>query len=109
MVDRRHRELGDDDVKKISETYHAWRGELKHKEYHEIPGFSKSASLDEIRRNGWILTPGRFVGAEEEADEDEPFEEKMEQFTSELAKQMNEGAVLEAEIKKNLKNVGYEI
>jgi len=109
MVDRRHRELSDDDVKKISEAYHAWRGELKHREYQEVPGFCRTASREEIRKNGWILTPGRFVGTEEEADDDEFFEERMKQLSSELAKQMDESAALDAEIKKNLKIIGYEL
>src|SRR5438128_7214704 len=59
MVDRRHKELADDDVKRISWTYHAWRGELKDKKYRDVPGFCESASLEEIRKQGWILTPGR--------------------------------------------------
>ena len=109
LVDRRHRELSDDDVKKISETYHAWRGELKHRQYEEIPGFCKAASLEEIKKNGWILTPGRFVGTEEKADDDVLFDERMKQLTSDLAKQMNEGAVLDAEMRKNLKIIGYEL
>jgi type I restriction enzyme M protein len=107
MVDRRHRQLTEDEIKKISETYHAWRGELKGKKYQDIPGFCKSASLEEIRKHEWILTPGRYVGAEEEEDDGEEFEQKMKRLTSELSKQMEEGKRLDAEIRKNLESIGY--
>ncbi|WP_239654997.1 HsdM family class I SAM-dependent methyltransferase [Candidatus Nitrosotenuis uzonensis] len=109
MVDRRHRELTDEDIKRISDTYHAWRGELKDKKYKDVPGFCKSASLDEIRKHEWILTPGRYVGAEEEEEDDEVFEEKMKKLTSELSKQMEEGKRLDEEIKKNLESIGFVI
>ncbi|AFU59832.1 N-6 DNA methylase [Candidatus Nitrososphaera gargensis Ga9.2] len=109
MIDRRHRELTDEDIKKISDTYHAWRGELKDKKYEDIPGFCKSATLEEVRKQQWILTPGRYVGAEEEEEDDEEFEEKMNRLTSELAKQMEEGRRLDEEIKKNLASIGYRI
>ncbi|MCA2004098.1 MAG: type I restriction-modification system subunit M [Candidatus Nitrosotenuis sp.] len=109
MVDRRHREITDEDIKKISDTYHAWRGELKDKKYKDVPGFCKSASLDEIRKHEWILTPGRYVGAEEEEEDDEVFEEKMKKLTSELSKQMEEGKRLDEEIKKNLASIGWKI
>jgi len=109
MVDRRHRELTDADIKKISDTYYAWRGELKDKKYQDILGFCTSTSLEEIRKHGWILTPSRYVGVEDEEEDKEVFEEKMKRLTSELAKQMEDGKKLDAEIKKNMKTVGYEI
>ncbi|MEM3112770.1 MAG: N-6 DNA methylase, partial [Candidatus Anstonellales archaeon] len=109
LVDRRHKELTDEDIRKISDTYHAWRGELKNKKYEDIPGFCKSASLEEIRKHEWILTPGRYVGAEEEEEDEQEFEEKMKRLTSELSKQMEEGKKLDAEIRKNLKQIGYDI
>jgi type I restriction enzyme M protein len=107
MVDRRHRELTIDDVKKISDTYHAWRGEVGN--YEDVLGFCKSAKLDEIRKHNHILTPGRYVGAEEEEEDTEVFEEKMKRLTSELAKQMEEGKRLDEEIKKNLKGIGFKL
>jgi len=107
MVDRRHRELNDDDIEKIAGTYHAWRGEGG--EYQDVPGFCKSTTLDEIKKHGHILTPGRYVGFEEEEDDGEPFEEKMKGLTTELAEQMGEGKKLDEEIKKNLGGLGYEI
>ncbi len=109
MVDRRHREMTDEETKKISDTYHAWRGELKDKKYEDIPGFCKSATLEEVRRQQWILTPGRYVGTEEEEEDDEEFEEKMNNLTSELAKQMEEGKKLDEEIRKNLASIGFRL
>lgn len=109
MVDRRHRELTEEDIKKISETYHAWRGELKDRKYQDIPGFCKSSSLEEIRKHQWILTPGRYVGAEEEEIDDEEFDKNMKYLTSELAKQLENGNRLGEEIKANLRKIGYEL
>jgi type I restriction enzyme M protein len=107
LVDRRHRELTDDEIKKIADTYHAWRGEGG--EYEDVPGFCKSAKLDEIRKHGHILTPGRYVGAEEEEEDDEEFDEKMKRLTSELSGQMKEAKRLDDEIKKNLKSIGFVV
>jgi len=107
MIDRRHRQLTPDDIKKISDTYHAWRGEGG--EYEDIPGFCKSAKLDEIRKHSHILTPGRYVGAEEEEEDQEVFEEKMKRLTSELAQQMEESKLLNDEIKKNLESISYKV
>jgi type I restriction enzyme M protein len=108
MVDRRHKELRAEDIGKIAETYHAWRGELT-KEYRDIPGFCKSSSIEEIRRQAWILTPGRYVGAEAERVESEGFEDAMKRLTSDLAHQMGEGRVLDDEIKRNLRSIGYGV
>jgi type I restriction enzyme M protein len=107
MVDRRHRELTAGEIKQMSDIYHAWRGELKDKKYQDILGFCKSVSLNDIREQGWILTPGRYVGAEKEAADEEAFEEKMKRLGAELSKQMDEGRTLDAEIKKNLERIGY--
>jgi type I restriction enzyme M protein len=109
MVDRRHKELRDEDIGKISGVYHAWRGELKDKKYQDTPGFCKSASLDEIRKQGWILTPGRYVGAEEEDEDAENFEEKMKRLTAELSEQMKQAQKLDEEIKENLESIGFSI
>jgi len=108
MVDRRHRELSNDEIKKISDIYHAWRGEIKDKKYHDIAGFCKSASLEEIGKQGWVLTPGRYVGAEEEKEDTEEFENKMKRLTSEFALQIEEGKRLDESIRKNLTSIGYE-
>ncbi|VVB81475.1 N-6 DNA Methylase [uncultured archaeon] len=105
MIDRRHRELTNEDVKKISDVYHAWRGEGG--KYEDVLGFCKSAKLEEIQKQGHMLTPGRYVGAEEIEEDMEVFKEKMKRLTSELAKQMEEGKKLDEEIKKNLNGLGF--
>ena len=110
MVDRRHRELSQEDVKRIADTYHAWRGELvdgQKLEYADIAGFCKATKLEELRKQNHILTPGRYVGAEEEDEDEEVFEEKMKRLTSELASHMEEGKKLDEEIKKSLGRIGY--
>jgi type I restriction enzyme M protein len=109
LVDRRHRELTPEDIKKIADTYHAWRGEPVNGqkiEYVDVAGFCKAAKLDEIKKQGHMLTPGRYVGNEEEEDDGEEFEEKMKKLATELAEQMKEGNRLDEEIKKNLGNIG---
>ena len=112
MKNRRNRALSDEDVKKISDTYHAWRGEPidgKKVKYEDVLGFCKSAKLDEIEKHGFILTPGRYVGIPEEEEDDEIFEEKMKRLTSELSEQMKEGQKLGGEIKKNLESIGFKV
>ena len=107
MVDRTHRELTDDEIAHIARTYHAWRGEKDAGKYEDIPGFCKSAKLDEIRKHGHVLTPGRYVGAEAQEDDGEPFEEKMKQLTATLINQFSESAELEKAIRENLRGLGY--
>jgi type I restriction enzyme M protein len=108
MIDRVHRELTDADIGKIAETYHAWRGDRNCKQtYADIPGFCKSATLEEIRKHGHVLTPGRYVGAAEVEDDGEPFEEKMKRLTATLRQQQAEAAKLDAAIAANLKDLGY--
>lgn len=107
MKDRRHRDLTEEDIKKISSTYHAWRGEDG--EYKDVTGFCKSSILEEVRKQDYILTPGRYVGIPEEKDDGISFEEKMKRLTTELAEQMKESERLDEEIKKNLESIGYEI
>jgi type I restriction enzyme M protein len=110
MVDRRHRQLTDEEVKKIANAYHTWRGEPidgQKAEYQDIAGFCKTVKLEEIRTRGHILTPGRYVGnEEEEADEDE-FEEKMQKLSANLFEQMKVSEELDDLIKKNLERLGY--
>ena len=107
MIDRRHRELNDEDIKKISSTYHAWRGEGS--KYADVKGFCKEANLEEIAKNGYVLTPGRYVGTEEAEEDEEEFEEKMKKLTNELSEQFKKSKELEEEIRKNLKGIGYQI
>lgn len=105
LIDRVHRELTDDDITKIADTYHAWQSQSD--TYADISGFCKSAPLETIRTHGHVLTPGRYVGAEEVEDDGEPFEEKMPRLVAELNSQFAESAKLEAAIKANLEGLGY--
>lgn len=97
----------DTDIGRIVGAYHAWRGEQGAGEYDDIPGFCKSANLEEIRKHGHVLTPGRYVGATEEEDDGEPFEEKMQRLTADLQAQFAESDALEMRIKANLEGLGY--
>jgi len=108
MVDRRHKELTKEEVKKIADTYHAWRGENKQK-YEDVPGFCKSAKFEEVEKHNFILTPGRYVGVAEEEDDGIPFEEKMKKLVGELREQFKESERLEKEIKQNLNKIGWEV
>jgi type I restriction enzyme M protein len=107
MVDRTHRELTDADVARIAGTYHAWRGDSGAGEYEDVPGFCKDATLDDIRKHGHVLTPGRYVGAEAAEDDGEPFEEKMKRLVATLREQQAEAAKLDAAIAANLRELGY--
>lgn len=106
MVDRRHRELSDEDVKKIADTYHNYRNIDGN--YEDVQGFCKAAKLEEVREHEYVLTPGRYVGIEEQEDDGVPFEEKMEALTSELGELFEKSRSLEEEIRKNLGGIGYE-
>jgi type I restriction enzyme M protein len=107
MVDRTHRELADADVARIAGTYHAWRGDQGAGEYSDVPGFCKAAVLEEIRKHGHVLTPGRYVGAEAVEDDGEPFDAKMTRLTAALRGQQEEAARLDAVIAANLRELGY--
>lgn len=137
LIDRVHRDLTDEDIAKIADTYHAWKAGASSKRapgtsespgpaakssapssesnssnlsilsYTDIPGFCKSATLDDIRQHNYILTPGRYVGAAEVEDDGEPFEEKMARLTAELREQMAEAKKLDALIWANLEDIGY--
>ena len=106
MIDRRHRELTTEDIKKIADTYHNYRN--VDGSYEDIQGFCKAAKLEEVRENEYVLTPGRYVGIEEEEDDGIPFEEKMKALTSELGELFEESRRLEEEIRKNLGAIGFE-
>ena len=107
MVSRTHRELTDEEIQRIARTYHAWRGQKEAGEYADVPGFCKSATIEEIRKHGYVLTPGRYVGAELREDDDEPFDEKMKRLVATLREQQAEAARLDATIVANLKELGY--
>jgi type I restriction enzyme M protein len=112
LVDRVHRDLTDEDISMLANTYHAWKSETLKVSgkplgsgYEDIPGFCKSVTLDEIRAQGYVLTPGRYVGAAELEEDDEPFEQKMARLTKELEGQFEESEKLEKQIRENLKRL----
>ncbi len=122
LIDRVHRELTYDDISKIADTYHAWRGDnvgadlrvspdaqanTQVRTYEDIPGFCKSATTDDIRGHNYILTPGRYVGAAEVEDDGEPFEEKMAKLTAALREQTEQAKKLDQLIWANLEDIGY--
>jgi type I restriction enzyme M protein len=129
MVDRTHRELTDEEIARIARTYHAWRSFGPHPasghplplgegrgegnpgmaRYADIPGFCKSATLEEVRKHGYVLTPGRYVGAELRDDDDEPFAEKMARLVEQLRKQQVEAARLDEVIEANLRELGFSM
>ena len=106
MVNRRNKELSDDDIKLIARTYHNWRG--KDGKYEDRAGFCKAATIEEVKSNNYVLMPGRYVGTEEEIDDGIPFDEKMNALTAKLAAQFTKGNELEKTIRENLKRIGYE-
>lgn len=108
MVDRTHKELTTEDIAEITRTYHAWRGEEKDGDYEDVAGYCKAASLEDIKANDYVLTPGRYVGVAEEEDDGIPFEDKMKDLTTLLTEQMSQSEQLDKDIKENLKLLGYE-
>lgn len=111
MKDRVLRDFTDADIAKITNALHAWQqGEnFEGDVYQDEKGFCFSAELKDIQKHDYVLTPGRYVGAVEQEDDGEPFAEKMARLTGQLKQQFAESAVLESEIKKNLKGLGYEL
>ncbi|MEE4312971.1 MAG: class I SAM-dependent DNA methyltransferase [Desulfofustis sp.] len=117
LVDRVHRELNDDDIAKIANTYHSWRSVAEGRDlgdsaltegsYSDVPGFCKSAEKEEIEKHGFVLTPGRYVGAEALEDDGIPFETKMTEMSQTLYAQMEQAQELDATIRQNLKGLGY--
>jgi type I restriction enzyme M protein len=107
LKDRVHRELSDEDVDRIAGTYHAWRGDKSAGKYKDVPGFCASAKLEDIQKHGYVLTPGRYVGAEEAEDDDEPFGEKMKRLAATLQDQQAEAKKLDKAIAHNLKELGF--
>jgi type I restriction enzyme M protein len=107
MIDRVHRELTEEDIRKIADTYHAWRGDKSAGNYEDMPGICRSAPLDDIRHHNYILTPGRYVGAAEVEDDGEPFEEKMSRLTAALREQSAQAEKRDQIIWANLEDIGY--
>jgi type I restriction enzyme M protein len=107
MVNRRNRAFDEADIKQIAGTYHEWKRDGG--DYEDIKGFCKSATLTEIEKHNFVLTPGRYVGIPNEEEDGVPFEDKMAALTAELAVQIKEAEELDKEIKTQLAKVGFEI
>jgi type I restriction enzyme M protein len=111
LIDRVHRELTEEDVRKIADPHHAWRGDntpVSHgTAYEDLAGFCKAAKLEHIQKNGYVLTPGRYVGAAAAEDDGEPFEEKMARLTAQFREQTEQGRALDEAIGRNLEELGY--
>ena len=107
MVDRTHRDLSAEDIGRITDTYHAWRGNDGAAEFADVPGFCKSASREEIGKHGHVLTPGRYVGTAPQPDDGEPFQEKMVRLAAQWREQQTEARRLDATIAENLERLGF--
>ncbi|RXK88205.1 SAM-dependent DNA methyltransferase [Chlorobaculum sp. 24CR] len=105
MKTRVQKEFSDEEIARIADTVHAWRGDGQ---YEDVPGFCASVSLENIAEHGHVLTPGRYVGAEAVEEDDEAFAEKMQRLTETLGEQMSRGAELDELIREKLGGLGYE-
>lgn len=109
MLNRRQKELTGADVRKITDRYHAWRGNDAPTAYHDEPGFCQSATLDEVRHNSYVLTPGRYVAFKGDEGNEEDFEEKMNELAETLSGQLRQAVVLDEAIKESLARIGYSL
>ena len=109
MLDRTRRDLSSEDIARVADTYHAWLGKSGSDEYADVPGFCKSATLEEIRKHGHVLTPGRYVGAAPQKDDGVPFEEKMTRLAAQWQGQQADARRLDKEIDDNLKRLGFGV
>ena len=107
MVDRTHRELTDEDVSRIADTYHAWRSHDATDTYQDVLGFCKSTRLEDVSRYDYVLTPGRYVGVEPPEEDHEPFEDIMGRLAAEWREQVVEARQLDATIEANLRSLGF--
>ena len=107
MIDRTRRDLSAEDIARVAGTYHAWRGQDGAEGYADVPGFCKSAALEDIRKHDHVLTPGRYVGAAPREDDGEPFAEKMDRLSAQWREQQAEARRLDGEIEANLKLLGF--
>ena len=108
MVDRTRRELSDFDIEKITRAYHAWRGEVDAGAYADVPGFCNAATLEEIKGHGYVLTPGRYVGAADVESDDVPFAERFAGLQVKLERQFAEGDTLATAIRSNLERLALK-
>lgn len=109
MISRRQKELTDAHIARIADAYHSWRSKEPAQAYKDEAGFCKAANIQEIRKNNYILTPGRYIDFKEQEDDGEAFDEKMKRLTGDLQKQMEQASTLDKQIKENLAKIGYEL
>lgn len=112
LVTRVNRVLDESDIERIARTVHLWRGDgeiVTDEEYTDVAGFCRSASLSDVAEHGYVLTPGRYVGAEEIDEDEGAFSDKMERLTATLAEQMARGEELDCLIREKLGGLGYAI
>ena len=107
MVDRTRKEFSDADIEKITRTYHAWRGEGDAGAYADIAGFCKSATLEEVKTHGYVLTPGRYVGAADVEDDEMPFPERLAALQASLEQQFSKSADLQSKIQAGMGRIFY--
>jgi len=109
MISRKQRELTDNDIANIADIYHKWRSKEQFAEYIDIAGFCKSATIEDIRKNNYILTPGRYIDFKPVEEDNQTFEEKMRQLSATLKEQMQKATELDEAIKHNLSKIGYQL
>lgn len=107
MINRRQKELLDEDITSIGEIYHNWRSKEWESKYKDVPGLCQSVPLDVVRKNNFVLSPGRYIDFREAEDDNELFEEKMKILSNDLKIQMERSVLLDKEIKNNLKKIGF--
>lgn len=109
MISRKQRELTDNDIATIADIYHKWRSKEQFEQYHDIPGLCKSATIEDIRKNNYILTPGRYIDFKQAEEDQQAFDEKMQHLTATLREQMQKANELDKAIKQNLAKIGFKI
>ena len=112
MISRRQKELTEKEIERIGETYHNWRASTSSAppgQYKDVPGFCQAISIQEIRKNNYILTPGRYIDFKHEQEDDETFDEKMKSLTASLKDQMRKASSLDETIRNNLEKIGYKM
>ena len=107
ILDRTRRDLSAEDISQVADTYHTWLGRNENVEYEDVPGFCKSAPLEEIRKHGHVITPGRYVGVEPQPDDGIPFAEKMAELSARWREQQAKARRLDAAIEENLARLGF--
>jgi len=109
MISRKQKELSEIDIAKIADTYHKWRSKEQFADYKDIAGFCKSANIQDIRKNNYILTPGRYIDFKEVEQDGIEFNEKMQKLTSMLSEQMAKAKDLDNQIIQNLAKIGFRL